>query len=127
MMILDMNSCFMHIAVGAGPSAGCRTVPAMDPRQPRHAPPDDTLGRVARVARPRSPATPPRWKLAALTWVGLLPTVLTVELGVRTVTGGRLHPSLHIAVIVTFVAPLMVWVVMPALTRSVSRWLYPTR
>jgi antibiotic biosynthesis monooxygenase (ABM) superfamily enzyme len=34
---------------------------------------------------------------------------------------------MHIAVIVTVVAPLMAWVVMPALTRSASRWLYPTR
>jgi uncharacterized protein len=100
----------------------------MDTDRPQDPSAAGAVGRTANVPHPRDPSAPPRWKLAALTWIGLLPTVLTVELVVRAVTGGRLHPSLYIAVIVTFVAPLMVWVVMPTLTRLAADWLrHPTR
>ena len=55
------------------------------------------------------PAKPPaNWKMAIVTWVALLPLAIALA-----------HMSTAIPV------ALLTWLVMPALTRLLYRWLYP--
>jgi antibiotic biosynthesis monooxygenase (ABM) superfamily enzyme len=69
---------------------------------------------------------PPRWKVAAVTWVAILPVI--------EVLSALLIPSLTAwpwyarPVALTLVMiPLMTWVVMPAATRLARPFLYPSR
>lgn len=69
---------------------------------------------------------PPRWKVAAVTWLGICPTVYTLFL----LTGDLLKswPLLPRTVLLTLaVVAVMTWVVAPQLTRLLRPWLSSTR
>lgn len=63
---------------------------------------------------------PPKWKMALLTWVALLPQVAVLAL----VLPARLPFAGRIAVSTAVPVALLTWVVMPALTRLLGGWLY---
>ncbi len=74
--------------------------------------------------RVRGAMPPPRWKMAVLTWLGLYPLVVIVGL--------LSEPLLRDLPFAIAVAPqtmatvaLMAWLMMPFLTRTASKWLYP--
>ncbi|MFP4635734.1 MAG: antibiotic biosynthesis monooxygenase [Nitriliruptoraceae bacterium] len=73
-------------------------------------------------ATPTGP--PPRWKQAILTFVGLIPLLILMDL-----TAGRWLSDLPVWVRIpattAVVVVAMAWLVMPAITRLVWRWLYP--
>jgi antibiotic biosynthesis monooxygenase (ABM) superfamily enzyme len=69
-------------------------------------------------------APPPRWKMAVLTWVGLYPIVVLVGEGTRPLLEGLPFPVSAVPQTIASVA-LMAWLVMPAITRVASGWLYP--
>jgi len=70
----------------------------------------------------RSPASPARWKMALLTWLGVWPTSLLVG----NVIGPRLadFPTvLSFAVIALFIVVCLTWIVMPLLVKLFHGWL----
>ena len=72
--------------------------------------------------RPTLPA-PPKWKMAVVTWLALLPKVL--------VLGSLLPMDLPVvaraAVSTAIPVALLTWVVMPRVTRWLAPWLYARR
>ena len=69
---------------------------------------------------PEAPMPPPKWKMALVTWLALLPQVLLL---------GRLVPAewpllLKAAVSTAIPVMMLTWVLMPRLTRLLQRWLY---
>jgi uncharacterized protein len=65
---------------------------------------------------------PPRWKMAAVTWMGVFPAVLlwaTVLPPYLT----ALNPVLVGAIVDVFVVATLTWCFMPLLTRLFSKWL----
>lgn len=67
---------------------------------------------------------PPRWKSAVLVLVGLYPTVMVLRMLLRPVLVG-LPDALQVLLSLMISIVLMVWIVMPQLTRLFFRWLYP--
>ena len=67
---------------------------------------------------------PPRYKTAILVLVGLYPVVLLLGLVLRPFMAG-LPYSLQVLVSLVISIPIMVWIVLPQLTRLFFRWLYP--
>ena len=67
---------------------------------------------------------PPRYKTAILVLVGLYPVVLLLNLVLRPVLAGLSNP-LQVLVSLIISIPIMVWIVLPQLTRLFFRWLYP--
>jgi len=67
---------------------------------------------------------PPRWKVAVVTWLGILPTVFVLFLIVAPLLA---HWSLlpRVMVITLVVVVLMTWVVAPRLTTWFKPFLYP--
>ena len=75
--------------------------------------------------RDSSDSSPPRWKQALLTWVGLYPTVLLVAYTVGAAVSGWSIP-LRSALTTGLAVPIMTWAVMPFVTKLFRRWLRPT-
>ena len=75
-----------------------------------------------REAAARQPAGPPRWKLAALNWFGVFP-VVTAMLALAGPWLDQLPLVARTFAITTALVPAMVFVVMPALTRTFRSWL----
>ena len=74
---------------------------------------------------PRGPkqVSPPRWKIAVVTWLGIFPTVYLLFF----VLGELLAPwpqVLRLMLLTVLVVGLMTWVVAPQLTRILKPWLY---
>lgn len=68
-------------------------------------------------------APPPRWKVAVVTWLGILPAVYLLF----WVLGDMLAPwplVARIMLITVLVMGAMTWVVAPQLTRLLKPWLY---
>jgi antibiotic biosynthesis monooxygenase (ABM) superfamily enzyme len=66
--------------------------------------------------------TPPRWKVAVVTWLGIFPTVyLLFRLTWEYVASWWLLP--RVALLTMVVVVLMTWLVAPALTRFFRPWL----
>jgi antibiotic biosynthesis monooxygenase (ABM) superfamily enzyme len=65
---------------------------------------------------------PPRYKTATLVFLGLYPTVLLLDLTIGPLLVGLPTP-LSILVSLLISVPLMVWTVVPLLSRLFSRWL----
>lgn len=67
--------------------------------------------------------TPPRWKMAVITWLAVFPAVLVWSrlLGPRLTV---LHPILVTAIVVALVVVTLAWFVMPWLTRLFHPWLH---
>src|SRR6185503_17801268 len=69
------------------------------------------------------PAKPPaNWKMALTTWVGLFPMVVALGYIFRPL---RMPVLLEQAVSTIIPTVMLTWVVMPAFTRRLYRWLYP--
>lgn len=69
---------------------------------------------------PTTRAAPPRWKMAALTWSALLPTVLVM---------GQIVPRFAPAPLITPISTactvgVLTWILMPRLAKLAQRWLY---
>ncbi len=69
---------------------------------------------------------PPRYKTATLVFLGLYPLVLLLDLVLSPVLVGLPGPLQVLVSLVVSVA-LMVWIVLPWLTRLFSGWLHPRR
>lgn len=67
---------------------------------------------------------PPRWKMAAVTWLGIFPLVLVLSRLVGPWLA-PVHPVLSIVVVTALVTIGMTWLVMPSLARLFAGWLYP--
>ncbi len=67
---------------------------------------------------------PPRYKTATLVLLGLYPLVLLLSLVLNPVLSGFPRPLKVLASLVVSVA-IMVWIVLPWLTRLFSGWLHP--
>lgn len=67
---------------------------------------------------------PPRWKVAAVTWLGICPTVWMAQTFIGPLLAS--WPSVaRVALLTALVAVAMTWGVAPLLTRLFARWLYP--
>lgn len=73
---------------------------------------------------PSGKPSPPRWKVAAFTWLGICPTVWLAQAFVGPLIAH--WPSLsRVALLTALVAMAMTWAVAPLLTKLFARWLYP--
>lgn len=72
----------------------------------------------------RPDLAPPRWKMAAATYLGVFPlaTALSVTLAPRLEGLGVIGAN---AVFNAFIVGLLTWVVMPLVTRVLHGWLHP--
>lgn len=69
-----------------------------------------------------SASAPPRWKVAAVTWIGICPTVYLLFLVLwRWIENWWLLP--RVMLLTLLVASTMTWVVAPVLTRVFRNWL----
>lgn len=66
--------------------------------------------------------SPPRWKMALLTWLGVWPTVLVVSALTTNMLAGWTFWIAN-GVVNLFVVAALTWIVMPVLTRLVRPWL----
>lgn len=67
---------------------------------------------------------PPKWRMAVVTWITILPMLLIVSYALRPLMGD--WPQwLPLGTSTLITVPLMTWVAMPAATRLFRRWLYP--
>jgi len=68
-----------------------------------------------------APATaPPKWKMALVTWLALLPQVIALSFIVPKGLPFPLGPAISTAIPVM----MLTWVLMPRLTKLLYRWLY---
>lgn len=68
--------------------------------------------------------SPPRWKVAVVTWLGIFPTVYLLFFSL----GDMLAPwplFARIMFLTVLVVAMMTWLVAPQLTRLFKPWLYP--
>jgi antibiotic biosynthesis monooxygenase (ABM) superfamily enzyme len=72
---------------------------------------------------PRRPE-PADYKIAALIVIGLYPLVLLLDLALAPLLR-QLPQALSTLIGLLISVPVMVWIVLPLLTRLFSRWLYP--
>jgi hypothetical protein len=63
---------------------------------------------------------PPRWKMALMTWLALLPQVIILAL----VMPASIPFPLNVALSTAIPVAMLTWVVMPRLTKLLYRWLY---
>ncbi|MFN3148354.1 antibiotic biosynthesis monooxygenase [Bremerella sp.] len=68
--------------------------------------------------------SPPRWKMAAITWLGVYPSVLFWG-KVLPPALDSLHSLLATAVTTIFVTITLAWLVMPILSKIFAAWLHP--
>jgi uncharacterized protein YjiS (DUF1127 family) len=69
---------------------------------------------------------PPRWKLAALTWLGIYPSITALLAVTEPVLTG-LPLAVRTLGLTAVLAPAMAFVLMPALTKALGSWLRPGR
>ena len=73
----------------------------------------------------RSPGgSPPRWKMAVVTLLGVFPTSLFLSLTVGEAIHSWPLPARSLVIAASMVA-LLTWVMMPLATRLLHRWLHP--
>jgi antibiotic biosynthesis monooxygenase (ABM) superfamily enzyme len=70
--------------------------------------------------------SPPRWKMAIVTWLGVFPTVLLWSSTLPQFLG-RLPQLLVVAIVNVFVVVTLAWVVMPLLSRLLAGWLHASK
>ncbi len=74
-------------------------------------------------APPARPVTPPkRWKMWLLTCIAIYPVITSLGYILQAVAGG-LPVYAHFMILVPIAVALLVFVVMPALTRRFHRWI----
>jgi antibiotic biosynthesis monooxygenase (ABM) superfamily enzyme len=67
---------------------------------------------------------PPKWKMVAVTYLGVFPLVMILELTIGPLIGNWPFIARN-AVFNAFVVTLLSWVVMPLVTRILHAWLHP--
>lgn len=67
--------------------------------------------------------TPPRWKMAVLTWVAVWPVSMIVPAAVLPLIHPFLHPILAAGVIAAGIVIILTWVAMPLLVKITHPWL----
>ena len=72
---------------------------------------------------PASGSPPPKWKMALVTWIALLPQVILLSYLIPK----SLPPLLAVAISTAIPVIMLTWVIMPRLTRLLYRWLYPLK
>jgi len=92
----------------------------------REAPPSYRLesGLEYWFSPPGVPASPPRWKMALVTVVGVWPASMLVSWLLAPLIGG-LPPALRALLSAVGIVALLTWVIMPLLVRILKRWLHP--
>lgn len=68
-------------------------------------------------------SAPPRWKVAAVTWLGIFPTVYLLFVLLDPLLRGWPLP-VRVLVLTILVVALMTWLVAPWLSRRFQGWLY---
>lgn len=68
---------------------------------------------------------PPKWKMAAATWCTIFPLLLVANTVLSLVAGG-LPRIVGLAIGTAITVPIMTWFAMPAVTRLLQPWLYPS-
>jgi uncharacterized protein len=74
-------------------------------------------------SRSVAPAVPPRWKMALVTWLALLPQVIVLSLLIPAALPMPVRAALLTAVPVA----MLTWFVMPRLSVLLHEWLYAAR
>ena len=74
----------------------------------------------------RTAPAPPRWKMAIVTWLGVVPLSTFFGLVVSPLVAG-LPTVVRILVLPTIFVPTMTWLIMPRMSRLFCGWLYPNR
>lgn len=84
-----------------------------------------TTGMETWFSLPERPvAAPPRWKMALVTFAGVYP--ISVVLQVTAVPASQQWPApLRALVFPVILVPLLTYVIMPGLSRLLREWLYP--
>src|SRR5947199_5573316 len=73
----------------------------------------------------RSPShPPPRWKMAAVTLLGVYPVSLLIALVISPMLP-KMSLLINTLVVSGIIVGLLTWVVMPVLTRLLHKWLNP--
>jgi antibiotic biosynthesis monooxygenase (ABM) superfamily enzyme len=72
---------------------------------------------------PAPAAPPPKWKMALLTWLCLMPLVIAADFLTAPL---RLPLLINVAVNTAIPVCMLTWLIMPRLTRALYRWLYPS-
>lgn len=68
-------------------------------------------------------STPPKWKMALLTWVAVFPGVVILSKIYHLIF--PMFPALLIVFLVTIsLVPLLTWVLMPNIVKMAKRWLF---
>jgi antibiotic biosynthesis monooxygenase (ABM) superfamily enzyme len=74
-------------------------------------------------AQPGTPASPPRWKMAIVTALGVWPVSILVPWLLNPLISG-LPFSLQALFVAVGIVILLTWAVMPVMVRILSHWLY---
>ncbi|MCC7386589.1 MAG: antibiotic biosynthesis monooxygenase [Deltaproteobacteria bacterium] len=69
---------------------------------------------------PAPPSAPPRWKMALVTWLALLPQVVVLSF----ILPKEIPPLVAMAVSTAIPTVMLTWVIMPRLTKLLYLWLY---
>ncbi len=69
---------------------------------------------------PALPIAPPKWKMAVVTWLALLPQVIILSFLIPSGLPFLLEAAISTAIPVA----MLTWVIMPRLTRLLYQWLY---
>ncbi|MFN3193101.1 MAG: antibiotic biosynthesis monooxygenase [Aureliella sp.] len=70
-------------------------------------------------------SSPPRWKMAIVTWLGVFPVVLFWSSTLPPLLG-TLHSVAVTAIVTAAAVVTLTWLVMPTLTRGLASWLHPS-
>jgi antibiotic biosynthesis monooxygenase (ABM) superfamily enzyme len=74
----------------------------------------------------RSPGRPLRWKMAAITWLGIYPSI-TVTLATAEPLLVGLPLVVRTLALTVVLAPAMTFLIMPVLTKALAAWLQSPR
>jgi len=91
---------------------------ATDPGQPHIQSGLETWFTVPGHPMPRMP--PPKWKMALVTWLALLPQALLLG----AIIPGGLPVLVRVSLSTALPVAMLTWVLMPRLTKRLSGWLY---
>ncbi len=72
----------------------------------------------------RANKTPPRYKMALITWISIYPLALFIPMLLHPLIGW-LPLAIEVLLTAAVIVPLMAWVVMPMMIKLFSGWLYP--
>src|SRR5216683_3769527 len=101
----------------------CRQVDSISSTADRHQVKTGLETWFAVPSRSVAPAVPPRWKMALVTWLALLPQVILLSLLIPAALPMPVRATLLTAVPVA----MLTWLVMPHLSVLLHEWLYAAR